>query len=80
MCLHGLSCSPALFRGGGQFHKFQTKQTVLFQIYVSTMAIWADNLKFVKDIIDTKYSKIEIAVAEVTLKTEFLRHHNSLHI
>ena len=30
------------------------------------MTMWADNLKFVKDIIDTKYNKIEVAVAEVS--------------
>ena len=40
------------------------------------MAIWTDNLKFAKDIIDAKYNKIEVAVAEVTLKAEFKRHCN----
>jgi hypothetical protein len=29
------------------------------------MTMWADNIKFVKDIIDSKYSKIDHAVAEV---------------
>ena len=29
------------------------------------MAMWADNVKFVKDIIDSKYQKIDAAVAEV---------------
>ena len=27
--------------------------------------MWADNVKFVKDIIDSKYQKIDTAVAEV---------------
>ena len=27
--------------------------------------MWADNIKFVKDIIDSKYNKIDHAVAEV---------------
>ena len=31
------------------------------------MAMWADNVKFVKDIIDSKYHKIDAAVAEVSL-------------
>ena len=42
------------------------------------MAMWADNLKFGKDIIDTKYNKIEVAVAEVTLEAEFLIYCNFL--
>ena len=29
------------------------------------MTMWADNIKFVKDIIDSKYSKIDHAVADV---------------
>ena len=29
------------------------------------MAMWADNVKFVKDIIDSKYQKIDSAAAEV---------------
>ena len=29
------------------------------------MTMWADNIKFVKEIIDSKYSKIDNAVAEV---------------
>ena len=32
------------------------------------MAMWADNVKFVKDIIDSKYQKIDAAVAEVNYK------------
>ena len=31
----------------------------------SKMTMWADNIKFVKDIIDGKYQKIESAAAEV---------------
>ena len=30
--------------------------------------MWADNVKFVKDIIDSKYQKIDSAVAEVKVK------------
>ena len=29
------------------------------------MAMWADNVKFVKDIVDSKYNKIDQAAAEV---------------
>ena len=29
------------------------------------MTMWADNIKFVKDILDGKYKKIDDAVAEV---------------
>ena len=29
------------------------------------MTMWADNVKFVKDIIDSKYQKIDAAAAEV---------------
>ena len=29
------------------------------------MTMWADNIKFVKDIIDSKYQKIDAAAAEV---------------
>ena len=49
---------------------------IYFRYNISTMAMWADNLKFVKDIIDTKYNKIEVAVAEVTLEEAFLRYSN----
>ena len=31
------------------------------------MSMWADNVKFVKEILDTKYHKIDSAVAEVRL-------------
>ena len=34
------------------------------------MAMWADNVKFVKDIIDSKYQKIDSAIAEVSLWKE----------
>ena len=36
------------------------------------MTMWADNIKFVKDIIDSKYSKIDHAVAEVSESSEAL--------
>ena len=29
------------------------------------MTMWADNIKFVKDIIDSKYQKIDAAATEV---------------
>ena len=32
------------------------------------MTMWADNIKFVKDIIDSKYQKIDAAAAEVRKK------------
>ena len=32
------------------------------------MTMWADNIKFVKDIIDSKYIKIDHAVADVSVK------------
>ena len=34
--------------------------------------MWADNIKFVKDIIDCKYSKIDHAVAEIAESSEAL--------
>ena len=34
------------------------------------MTMWADNIKFVKEIIDSKYSKIDLAVAEVNKWSE----------
>merc|ERR1712083_1071897 len=37
------------------------------------MAIWADNIKFVKEIIDNKYSKIDNAAAEVMESLETLQ-------
>ena len=33
---------------------------------LSKMTMWADNIKFVKDIIDGKYQKIDAAAAEVS--------------
>eukprot|EP00092_Neocalanus_flemingeri_P003225 GFUD01003452.1.p1 GENE.GFUD01003452.1~~GFUD01003452.1.p1 ORF type:complete len:124 (+),score=48.13 GFUD01003452.1:40-372(+) len=36
------------------------------------MTMWADNIKFVKDIIDSKYQKIDHAVAEITESSETL--------
>ena len=32
------------------------------------MTMWADNIKFVKDIIDGKYQKIDSAANEVKIK------------
>ena len=37
------------------------------------MAMWADNVKFVKDIIDSKYQKIDSAIAEVILENDVLK-------
>ena len=42
------------------------------QYKVSTMTMWADNIKFVKDIIDGKYQKIDAAAAEVGIQTIIL--------
>eukprot|EP00088_Acartia_fossae_P036246 TRINITY_DN3743_c0_g1_i1.p1 TRINITY_DN3743_c0_g1~~TRINITY_DN3743_c0_g1_i1.p1 ORF type:complete len:111 (-),score=37.93 TRINITY_DN3743_c0_g1_i1:209-541(-) len=36
------------------------------------MTMWADNIKFVKDILDGKYKKIDDAVAELTENAEIL--------
>ena len=36
------------------------------------MAVWADNIKFVKDIIDSKFIKIDQAVAEVIVERVWL--------
>ena len=30
------------------------------------MAVWADNIKFVREIIESKFNKIDNSVAEVT--------------
>ena len=32
------------------------------------MTMWADNVKFVKDIVDSKYAKIETAAADVRMQ------------
>ena len=37
------------------------------------MAMWADNVKFVKDIIDSKYQKIDSAIAEVIMEDDVLK-------
>ena len=42
------------------------------------MAMWADNVKFVKDIIDSKYQKIDSAIAEVILENDVLKALESL--
>jgi len=36
------------------------------------MTMWADNVKFVKDILDSKYQKIDSAVAEFTENADLL--------
>merc|ERR1711982_259698 len=36
------------------------------------MGMWADNVKFVKDIIDSKYQKIDAAAAEINESSEAL--------
>ena len=33
------------------------------------MTMWADNVKFVKDIVDSKYAKIETAAADVRMQS-----------
>ena len=39
------------------------------------MTYWADNIKFIKDIQDSKYKKIEDNIAEVSKKSTFLSGH-----
>ena len=34
------------------------------------MAVWADNIKFVREIIESKFSKIDISIAEVRLQMD----------
>jgi len=43
------------------------------------MAMWADNVKFVKDIIDSKYQKIDAAVAELNESIEGLQKDATCH-
>merc|ERR1711879_731440 len=43
------------------------------------MAMWADNVKFVKDIIDSKYQKIDTAVVELNDSIEGLQKDSSCH-
>ena len=38
------------------------------ELQTAKMTMWADNIKFVKDILDGKYKKIDDAVAEVRRK------------
>ena len=38
------------------------------ELQTAKMTMWADNIKFVKDILDGKYKKIDDAVAEVKRK------------
>jgi hypothetical protein len=35
------------------------------------MTFWADNIKFIKDVLDSKYKKIEDALADVSLSKQF---------
>ena len=35
------------------------------------MTFWADNIKFIKDVLDSKYKKIEDALADVSLSKRF---------
>ena len=39
---------------------------MLVQHKLSKMAVWADNIKFVREIIETKFTKIDNSVAEVS--------------
>merc|ERR1712131_574928 len=50
-------------------HKTSTKKPLTLSF---TMAMWADNLKFVKDILDGKYKKIDDAILEMTANAEEL--------
>merc|ERR1711994_126262 len=43
------------------------------QIQNFKMTMWADNVKFVKDILDSKYQKIDSAVLEFTESSEALQ-------
>merc|ERR1712062_74258 len=43
------------------------------QIQNFKMTMWADNVKFVKDILDSKYQKIDSAVHEFTESSEALQ-------
>ena len=37
----------------------------MYNTFDGKMTYWADNIKFVKDIIDSKYKKIDDAIADV---------------
>merc|ERR1711874_235934 len=43
------------------------------------MTMWADNIKFVKDIVDSKYQKIDAAVAEIAESSEALQKDATCH-
>jgi len=43
------------------------------------MTMWADNVKFVKDIVDSKYAKIETAAADIAEASEALAKDASCH-
>jgi hypothetical protein len=57
--------------------EFSSLENLVWQLLVETveksttqklkMTFWADNLKFIKDILDSKYKKIEDAIAEVSI-------------
>ncbi len=36
------------------------------------MTYWADNIKFIKDILESKYKKLDDAISEVRSKTFFV--------
>ncbi len=38
------------------------------------MTYWADNIKFIKDVLDSKYKKIEDALSDVSLGTIYCPH------
>ena len=46
--------------------KAKAKKILGFFCCSFKMTMWADNVKFVKDILDSKYQKIDSAVHEVT--------------
>ena len=36
------------------------------------MTFWADNIKFIKDVLDSKYKKIEDALSDVSLSKQLI--------
>merc|ERR1712029_698889 len=51
-------------KASGQKHCFY------FTHITSIMTFWADNIKFIKDIQDSKYKKIEDCIAELGVNTQ----------
>ena len=52
-----------------RYLKVKSNNFSLFsELQTAKMTMWADNIKFVKDILDGKYKKIDDAVAEVKRK------------